>query len=236
MTEINLNVDDVVFCRVKKIEGTTVFLEVEGGIQGTMVLSEVAAGRIRNLRQYVTPNRKVVCKVLKVAPDHVEMSLRRVTSKEKSIVLEEQKKERALTNMLKLVNEDPKQIIPKIKETSTITDFLEDSIENPKVLEKYLPKEKAQKIHKIISEKEAKEKTIERKITLSSLSESGVNDIKEILSTKDVEIKYLGSSKFSVSVSAKDFKEAEQKLSNALDEIKKRAEQKSAILEIQRDK
>ena len=82
--DMELREDDVVMCTVKEIEGTTVFLEIEGNGTGTMVMSEVAAGRIRNLREYVFPKKKVVCKVFKIANGgHIELSLRRVTGKER---------------------------------------------------------------------------------------------------------------------------------------------------------
>src|SRR3989344_4881379 len=97
------HVDDVLLCKVKSIEGTSIFLETEEGFPGSMILSEVAAGRIRNLRAYVSPNRMIVCKILNVKSDHLELSLRRVTTREKQHVLENHKQERAFANMLKTV-------------------------------------------------------------------------------------------------------------------------------------
>ena len=108
---MNYNIDDVLLCKVKKIEGTSVFLETENGFPGSMILSEVAAGRIRNLRQYVSLNRTVVCKILEVKGDHLELSLRRVTAKERQYVLENNKRERAFASMLKVVGEEPEKMI-----------------------------------------------------------------------------------------------------------------------------
>src|SRR3990167_650200 len=98
---MELREDDVVMCTVKEIEGTTVFLEIEGNGAGSMVMSEVAAGRIRNLREYVFPNKKVVCKVLKIAADkHIELSLRRVTGKEREEAQEKYKKEKTFMSLI----------------------------------------------------------------------------------------------------------------------------------------
>jgi len=234
---VNLKVDDVVLCKVKKIEGTTVFLSVEDtSLSGSMVLSEVAAGRIRNLRQYVSPNRLIVCKVLKISGDHFEFSLRRVTSGERNRVLEGRKKERALRSVLKVVKGDGDKVIGKIKEDYVILDFLMEVKENPKLLEKYLSKEKAGRVYEIIAEKEDKEKVVLRKLKLKSLSEEGVEDVKEILKFEDAKVNYLGSSRFSVSVSGKDFKEANAKMDEVLEEIEKRAGKKKAELEIKKEK
>ena len=49
----------LVLCTVKKVEKTTVFVEIEGNGEGSMVFSEVAAGRIRNLRDHISPNKKI---------------------------------------------------------------------------------------------------------------------------------------------------------------------------------
>jgi len=124
---MSIKVDDVVLCTVKKIEGTTVFLDIEGDGQGSLVLSEVAAGRIRNLREYVFPKKKIVCKILKISGDHVELSLRRVTAKEREQVLDRSKKERALKSMLKSVGADAESVVSKIKEEYDLVEFLEDS-------------------------------------------------------------------------------------------------------------
>src|SRR3989338_5808626 len=96
-----LKEDDLVLCKVKKVEGTTVFVDIENEAPGSIVMSEIAAGRIRNIRDYVSPNKKIVCKVLKIYSDHVELSFRRVTAKEREFVIENDKKEKTLLNMLK---------------------------------------------------------------------------------------------------------------------------------------
>jgi len=224
--------DDVVLCEVKRIEGTTVFLELEDGTMASMVLSEVAAGRIRNLRAHVFPGKKVVCKVLKISNGHVEMSLRRVTGKERERVLEMYKKEKSLKGMLKAVVDEPEKIIEKIKKEYDILDFFEEVRENPKVFEKFLPKKEAEKVLSLFSEKEAKDKIVEKRIVLKSDSDLGVEDIQKVLDVKDAEIRYLGSSSFSISVSGKDFKEANGKMEKALKEIESRAKTNKVIFEI----
>jgi len=80
---MELEVGDVVLCTVERIEGTTVFVNInETGQQGGIILSEIAPGRIRNLRDYVVPKKVIACKVLKISGNTIELSLRRVTLKE----------------------------------------------------------------------------------------------------------------------------------------------------------
>ena len=99
-----------------------------------------------------------------------------------------------------------------------------------------MSKEKAERVFQIVCEKEGKEKKAVGKFILRTYSESGVKVIKEILDIKDAEIRYLGSSKFSISVSGKDFKEANNKLVNVLEEIEKRAKEKKAVFEVKKEK
>ncbi|MBI2452203.1 S1 RNA-binding domain-containing protein [Candidatus Pacearchaeota archaeon] len=228
--------DDIVLCTVKKIEGTAVFVEIEGGHYGSIVFSEIAAGRIRNIRDYVSVGRLIVCKILKIAPDHIELSFRRITAKERDMALDRHKKEAALKSLLKAIGEEPARIIDNIKDSYDVGDFFEEIKSNPKLFEKFLSKEKAEKISKMLSEKVEKEKFVKKKFVLKSLSEHGVRDIKEILNFENVDIKYLGSSTFSASSSGRDFKEAEGSLARILEEIEKKAKEKRAFFEIVKEK
>lgn len=232
---MNWKEDDLVLCTVKQIEGTTVFLELEDGTSASMVLSEVAAGRIRNLRSYVSPGKKIVCKILKISGDRIEMSFRRVTGKERDRVLESNKKEKILMGMLKTVVGEPKKIVEKIKNEYDILDFFKSVQENPRIFEKFLSLKDAEKIVKLFSDKKEKEKTVEKNFSLKSLGGDGVEDIKKILDV-DADVHYLGSSKFFILVKGRDFKEADNKMEGILKEIGKRAKEKGAVFELAREK
>jgi len=228
---------DAVLCTVTKIERTTVFLDVEDNGPGTMVLSEVAAGRIRNLRAHVAPHKKIVCKILKVESDHIELSLRRVTGKEREIVLERHKKERNLLSMFKAITpKKAESTLEKIKDEYDILDFVDDAREDPKILEKFFTKEEAKKIHTIFAERMAKEKTVDKTIILTSDSSTGVEDIKSILKTDEAKISYLGSSKFSVAASAPDFRQANYLLEQIIEKIQEKAKEKHAIIQVKETK
>jgi translation initiation factor 2 alpha subunit (eIF-2alpha) len=224
--------DDIVMCTVKKIEGTTVFVDMEEGGEGSIVFSEVAAGRIRNIRDYVSIGKKIVCKVLKMAKDHIELSLRRVTAKEKEEIKDRYEKERNLLSMLRTSAKKPEEILKKIKQSEDILEFLEEAKANPQIAEKYMPKSEAIAFTKILSEKKDKEKAVKKVLAIKSLSSSGIDEIKSALECpKDVEIRYLGSSKFSLSAKGKDFKEANNKVLSAIEQIKNKAREKKLLFE-----
>ena len=228
-----LEENDIVLCTVKRIEGTTVFLDIEENGEGAIVFSEVAAGRIRNIREFVSPGRKIVCKVLRIKGSHVELSLRRVTGKERDDVTIHYKKEQILKNMLKpFLKEKTPAGLQKIKEEYELSDFLDKARENPKIIEDFVSKSEAENLLKVFSEKREKEKEVKISIFLKSSAENGIEKIKSVLATNKAEIHYLGSSKFSISVKAKDFKKANSTLNEVIEEIKSKAKSNHLVLEI----
>lgn len=237
MTQKNrkLEEDDIVLCTVKRIEGATVFLEIEGNGEGSMTLSEVAAGRIRNLRQYVTPNKKVVCKILRIKGNHIDLSLRRVTAGERQALLARNKKAKVLKNMLKTVLESKtSEVVEKIEEEYELADFLDDARENPKLIEKFTTSAQAKQLEKIFADKKDTEKEVRETITVKSKSPQGILDIQEALNIKDnqTKITYEGSSKFTIAVKDKNFKAANAHLQEILEQIKKKAKELNINLEI----
>ena len=119
---------DVVLCTVDRILGTTVFVKIdESDREGSIILSEIAPGRIRNLRDYAVPKKTIVCKILRISGENINLSLRRVTPKEKKQVLEQHKLEKSYLNILKSVlKEKTAETVNKIKKTQKLYDLLED--------------------------------------------------------------------------------------------------------------
>ncbi len=229
---LELTEGKLVLCKVKKIEKTNIFLDIEDMAEGSMVLSEVAAGRIRNLREYIVPNKKIVCKILNISNGHIELSLRRVTAKERQEVLERHKKERNLLSMLKTIVKNPEEILKKIKNDYDTLTFLDEVKETPEIMNKFFSDDQIKRINNILKDKIEKEKEVKKVFKLSSISPTGIIEIKEILYIPEVKINYLGSSKFSILVKAKDFKEANKKMILVLDQIKQKAKQKHAVFEV----
>ena len=229
---MNLKEDDIVMCNVDRIEGTTIFLTIENEGNGTMVVSEVAAGRIRNLREYVVPNKKIVCKILKITKDQVELSLRRVTGKEREELMDRYKKEKTLASMLKTIIKEPEKILAKIKEKYDLKDFLDIVKENKELLNDLMSKEEAEKFSKILTEKKDKAKEARRTIIVKTDSQAGIYDIKDVLSPKEVSIRYLGSSQFLIAATGKDFKEANIKLNTSIEVMQQKAKEKKVHFEI----
>ncbi|MEK6896358.1 MAG: S1 RNA-binding domain-containing protein [Nanoarchaeota archaeon] len=230
---MNFKEDDLILGTVKKIEGTTAYVELDNETQGSLSFSEIAPGRIRNIREFISLGKKIVCKVLRVRDSHVELTLRRVTSKERQLVLDSHKKEKVLTIMLKSVLKDRTQdVLAKISEQYDPAAFIETARTDTSLLTKFVSKSEAETLQTLFAEKEEREKSVKKTVILKSLSPSGLYDIQQALNTTQAEIHYLGSSVFSVVVKDTDFKRANTKMSQILKEIEDRVKKHTLKLEI----
>lgn len=233
---------EFVLCTVMKIMGTTVFVNIEDyKKEGVVSTSEVAPGRIRNIRDYVTINKKIVCKVLRINKEKgtIDLSLRRVSQKETREVMDEYKKEHTAVLTLKLVlNEKALQAAEKIKEKyPSVTAFLESANKNPALLKDYFSKEESEKLSSLLKER-IKEKKYVQKATLSisSTASNGISIIKDaLMPAKNVTISYLGAPNYSISSEASDPKIAEKKLKDAIAEITAKLKVAGAKFEVKED-
>ena len=217
---------DLVLCTVDNIDGTTVFVHLPNKEKGTITTSEIAPGRIRNLRDYVVPNKKIVCKILRVKGDHIDLSLRRVSSKEKKEVMQIYKQEQTSKSAIhSILKEQAQQAEEKIlKDFPSLFKFLTQAKEDDSLLEKYIPKENIESIRKITQKKQ---KSIEAKriINLRCLDDDGVKKIKQLLKTDDkkARITYISAGKFQLNLKADDYKQANQELDKILEQIKEKS-------------
>ncbi len=221
---------DLVLCTVERIENTIVFVKISLGgreIDGSITTSEIAPGRIRNLRDYVVPKKKIVCKVLRVSGSgNAELSLRRVSSKERKEVMEKYQQEMAFFSILrKILGEKSEDVIEKIKRESDVSDFLSEIKENPKKLEKFVGKNDSEKILEILNAQKRKKAVIKKEILLKTELPNGITLIKSILSGADAEIKYIAAGKYSIKTESTDFKKADGKMREAIGKIEKKAKE-----------
>lgn len=223
---------DLVICKVTSIMKTTVFVETLEGVKGSMVLSEIAPGRIRNLRAYVVPNKIIVCKILDVRGDHLFLSLRRVKEKDRKELMAQYKKGKTYESVIKkLLGSKADEIVKKITENQTLNEFLEKAREDIKLLEKHFSKVEAETIGKLIEGKKEKEKEIKREFKLKCKNPEGITTIKSLL--KDYEgILYLGSSKFVIKRKSPDLKKTDNEIREILETIEKASKKHKCEFEV----
>jgi translation initiation factor 2 subunit 1 len=227
--------EDLVMCIVDRIESNTVFVKMEDGREATLIISEIAPGRIKNLREYVIPNKKIVCKILRIQGDHIDLSLRRVSSKEKKDFLESYGYENNLKSAFKQALGDKFEfILNKIKNDFTsLKDFSDKAKLDNNLIARYIPKENIDLIEKIINKKQ-KDIEVKKIVKIKSLSNDGVKRIKNIFLTNDKNISsvYLAAENIQVKIRGEDYKQANQKLDIFLKELESKAKKEGCEFEV----
>lgn len=227
---------DIVLGTVRKIAGTIVFVDIEGDDrEGSIILSEVAPGRIRNLRNYVVPKKTIVCKVLKVSNDRVDLSLRRVNQKEKQEMINMSKLEKSYSGVIKntVGKEEGEKAIEKIKSEDTLYNFIEESKEDPSKLENIVGRQNAEKILEILKTQKTKKRTVKRKIELTTEKSNGLEIIKKLLNPPEgISANYVSAGQYSLKTEGEDVKEADKKIKKFLEKVEKEAKKKDATFEI----
>lgn len=221
-----MNEEELVLCTVEKVTNTITFVRLPDGREGTIISSEIAPGRIKFMRQYVVPNKKVVCKVLRDDGKNIHLSLRRVNNKEKKDVMQRFKQELAVSVALKQILGDKGEEVKNkiIKDFGDLISFTDKARQDSKVILKFFSEKDSEKIIGILVKKR-KVQEISKKIKIKCLEEDGIKKIKEVLNFEDpsVRIIYLSAGIFDLRITVEDFKEGKKKLNDMITEIESRA-------------
>lgn len=217
---------NLILCKVKKVTNTITFVEMPNGQEGTIISSEIAAGRIKLMRQYVVPNKQIVCKVLTTKEDNAHLSLRRVTSKERKKVMQKFKQTQAINLAFKQILKE-EEITKKIEEDfESLYQFTTEAKTSPDLIKKYIPKEYQEAINKIINKKQ-KNKQLKQNIKIKCLENDGLVRIKKIFDLKDndVKISYISAGNLSLKLTTEDFKTGKKKMAELLEDLEKKAKE-----------
>jgi translation initiation factor 2 subunit 1 len=99
---------DLVIATIESVKDYGAYANLdEYNKRGFLHISEISSARIRNIRDFVREKQKVVLKVLHVAPEkgHIDLSLRRVTKRERIEKIKAWKKDRKGEALLATVAE-----------------------------------------------------------------------------------------------------------------------------------
>jgi len=233
---------ELVLCTVKDIMKAIIFVNLdEYNKTGVVTTAEIAPGRIRNIRDYVTVNKKIVCKVMRVNREkgNIDLSLRRVSQKDTREVLEEYKKEKDAFLILKIVlKEKAAQAAEKIKgKFSSLVEFIEKAKSDPSLINEIASKEDAEKIVELLKER-TKEKKYEHRaiLIISSKAPEGVSLIKNaLLAAKGTKISYLGAPHYSIVAESSNPKDAEKKLREAIAIITEKIKASGGKIEVKEE-
>jgi len=243
---------DLVMCTVNNIQHNSIFVTIhEYDRQGMITISEVAPGRIRNIRDYVVEGKVIVCKVLYVNKErgYIDLSLRRVSEGQRRTKNDEVKQEMKAEKIIEMTAHslkiDAKILYDKIalaflNQYFYIYQAFDDFLNNNIVLSEYFDKNISETLEKIIREKiKPKEILIAGDMTLNTWEENGVEDVRVALNAvikENVTVSYLGGGKYRILIKGTDYKTVEKLLKDASDSVTTYMKKRKATVEYERVK
>ena len=220
--------------------GAYVKLDEYNEKEGLVHISEISSTWVKNIRDYLKEGQKVVLKVLRVNPEReqIDLSLRRVTQREKTEKMMEWKKERKAESILKRVAEklNADQItLEKIKDTliknfESMYDAFEEALENGEkaLIEIGIPEDWAKALTELAKAKiKVKKAQLKAIVEITCKRPNGIDAIrsalinaKKIRKPKGAQIRIytIGAPKYCFEVTAENYIQAEKLLSSAIKE------------------
>lgn len=232
--------DEFVVVKIVQILGYGVFVELleYNNTRGFIHISNVSSSWVKNIRNLVKINQVRVAKVLGVDTEKKQIDL--------SFASISPQIERQKLTEFKQINREEKLIAILAKKEKKDFDLVWKEVADPLITEfgslykafekiylgedlsNFIPKKWLKPVQELVEKNiVVKKKSMKGTLKLQTLSDKGVNDIKELLSMidnkKDCEIIYVGAGKYAISFFASTYKEAEKILKNTISEIEKKS-------------
>ncbi len=222
---------EIALCTVTKVQSHSVFVKLDlyDNKSAMLHISEVSPGRIRNLREYVTEGKVIVCKVLSVnsLKGHIDVSLRRVTEMQRQGLLnsykQEQKAEKLLQNFCTEKKRDFQATYNLMAETigdkfeflhQAFNSYAQDSYDFP--ASGLSAEEHIAFLAYLKSKIKPPQVEITGKFKIISYDNNGVNVIRDVLvkavavDTKQMVLSYGGGGYYNIKITSENFKTAEK--------------------------
>ncbi len=233
-------VSDLVVCTVSNVKnfGAFVTLDEYGGKEGFIHVRDVATGWVKYIRDHVREGQKTVCKVLHVDRDrgHIDLSLKQVNEHQKREKIQEWKNEKKAEKLLEIVGTKMGKTLDQayaevgdklVSEFGTLFGAFEQATVDGELLkEAGLEKKWASAVTEVAKENiQTPSVTIDGLLEVTNPKPDGVDHVRKALATgldseeAEVSIHYIGAPKYKVTVTAGDYKLAEQELKAAVDRV-----------------
>jgi len=234
---------EFVIATAVKLQDHGVYVNLdEYGKGGYIPIGEVASTWVKNIRDFVKEGQKLVLKVIRVddRKGHVDLSIRKVTEREKKDKLIQYKKskkaEKLLESAAKSLNRGYDEAvasvgIPLEDRFGDLYSALEEAaVKGPATFTAAgIPENWAQALYDISKDHvEPPVVQVTGVVQISSSKPKGVEDIKKAIGEGrkasaaqgiKVDITYVGAPRYRIEVTAKDYKAAEDAMKQAVDAI-----------------
>jgi len=252
-------VGDLVLCTVQRItpHGGFVSLDEYDNKEAMLHISEVSTKWVNNIRDFITENKKVVCKVMQKNDEkgYVDVTLKRVsngeTKQKMNDIKTEIRMEKLIEIIAKKIGETPDKALNEIgseiiKEYESLAEFYNAIREDLSLIDELKINEKWKKeLNAQISEQiKTQQVSIKKELTISSNASDGILKIKsfaqklnDFAKDKDanLEIKYLSSPKYMLELKVVDYKTGESFLKKLFEQAEILAKKNSINFSVMED-
>lgn len=225
-------IGDVVVVKIMRVLDYGAFVELEefDHVQGFVHISEIASRWVKNIRNHVKENQVRAAKVLAIKRDknQIDLSLTKVSEGLQRAKLDEWKKTKRSQKLIEVMAQKQKAPFdaawkaiaePLLEKHESLFEALQQIALRGKSAAEGIPADWVPVVVETCSSSiEVPEKTVEAELSLSSGASNGLEQIRDALlqgqkaSKEKVALFYEGSGKYSVRVTAENFKSAEKEL------------------------
>lgn len=191
----------------------------------------MSSGWVKNIHEYIEEGRKYVAKIYRVNQEKMmfDVSLKRVSDKEKKDKLDQERHEKKATKLIEIVSKkcglNPADMSSKLLSNyDSLSEFIDELEENEIAYfgQKY-PEKFLESLKSLLKTSTEKKEVIESKIIeLIGKGSDGVERVKSALGSivvENLEIKYLSSPRYMLRIKAQTHKEASKTLSTAVSKL-----------------
>lgn len=208
-------------------------LEEYPGKEGMIHISEVSGKWVRDIRNFIKPNKTYVVKVLRVdeKKGHINLSLKRVSSRDKKRKMQSYKREQKAERLLEKIAKKQKSTLDNIYEKigydlqdkfGEMFEAFNAAFKSPDPLIRRGIKKKWAKIIHEVAKENIKRKKVEIKTELNLVFHTGdgvdrtKKFLKNLINKYGVDVKYISAPRYSVVLESEEPKRTQKKLEKLL--------------------
>ena len=231
---------EFVVVSVKNVKnfGAFVTLDEYEGKEGFIHIAEVAAGWVKYIRDHVREGQRIVCKVLRVDPakNHIDLSLKQVNEHQKREKVQQWKNENKAQKLMELIGEKLNKKLdwcwknigePMGEAYGGLYPAFEQAVADPDAFKSEWKEEWVDAFLEVAKESiQLPYVNIKGKMEMTCPHKDGILHLKKALEMAEeteldakIETRYVGAPKYEISVTAPNYKIAEEALKNAADSI-----------------
>ncbi|MBT4870284.1 MAG: S1 RNA-binding domain-containing protein [Candidatus Diapherotrites archaeon] len=244
--------NELVVVKVTQILDYGVFAELleYDNAKGFIHISNVSSSWVKNIRNVVKSNQVRVAKVLNIDTEkrQIDLSFARVSPQREKQKLAEFKQVNREENLIQILAKQEKKKFddvwdevadPLIEEYGSLFDAFEKILFGEDV-EKIIGKNWVKPVKQLVEKNVViSKKVLKGNLKLSSLSQDGLEDVKEVLSVIDkskcCSLIYFGAGSYAISSEGQTFKDAEKSLNGIILEAEKVAKKKQVSFEFKQE-